>query len=100
MPEVAIVRNGKQAKVVDLYLSDFLADGWELADAKQVEGDDHPKVDPAGDTLELTIIESKNKDDVEKLIKDLYGVDLDKRLSLDNMKERALAVINESKRVD
>lgn len=91
MSIVKITRNGKQAEVVEKYLPEFLKDGWSIvADSS----------DPKGDELELKVIESDSKEDIEKLIKDLFDVDLDKRLSLDNMKEKALAVINESKRVD
>lgn len=41
-----------------------------------------------------------SKDEVELLVKEKTGVDIDKRGSLETVKEKALAVLNESKRTD
>lgn len=93
MNSVSIVKtfDGKERKtsILERYLPLYTKEGW------RVVGEE-----PQGDNVEMQIISAETKEDIEKLIKDLYGVDLDKRLSLDNLKEKALAVINESKRVD
>lgn len=49
---------------------------------------------------ELHIMGLTDKDAVESYIKECFGVDLDKRGSLETVKDKALAVINESGRSD
>lgn len=53
----------------------------------------------SGENWEL-IKDLPNKDEVEQFVKDMTGVDIDKRGSLDTVKEKALAVLNESKRAN
>lgn len=79
---------------VDTAVPVLLSEGWVKTVAEL------PDEEPKHDDLELKIIESESKEDIEQTIKALFNIDLDKRLSLDNLKEKALAVINESKRVD
>lgn len=49
---------------------------------------------------ELHIIGLADKDAVESYVKENFGVDIDKRGSLETVKDKALAVINESGRAD
>lgn len=49
---------------------------------------------------ELHIIGLADKDAVESYIKQNFGVDIDKRGSLETVKDKALAVVNESGRSD
>lgn len=90
MNSVTIVKSfdgkDRQTSILERYLPLYTKEGW------RVVGEE-----PQGDHVEMQIIAAESKDDIEKLIKDLYGVDIDKRLSLDNMKEKALAVANENK---
>lgn len=46
------------------------------------------------------IIGLADKDAVESYVKENFGVDIDKRGSLETVKDKALAVINESGRAD
>lgn len=87
MSEVNIVRGDVQASVEDRYLDEFVKDGWRLADSPP---SDH----------EAKIASLNDKDEVESYIKEHFGVDIDKRGSLETVKEKALAVINESGRSD
>lgn len=77
---------------VDKVVPILLKEGWvkepsELPDCEQND-------------IELLVIEAETKEEIEALLKSRFGVELDKRGSLDTVKEKALAVINESKRVD
>jgi hypothetical protein len=49
---------------------------------------------------ELAVMAMDTKDDVESFIKEHYGVDIDKRGSLDTVKDKAIGVINDSGRAD
>lgn len=75
---------------VDKVAPQLLTEGWvktvdELSDS---------------DSIRDFIIACQNKDEIERYIGENFKVDLDKRLSLENMKEAAMKVIDESKRVD
>ena len=86
MDSIRIERNGVKAEVIERYLPEFLADGW----LKVTESVDESNA-------ELKVTESDSKDEIEALIKTLFGIDLDKRGSLETIKEKALAIIRESK---
>lgn len=84
MSSIDIKRGEVVASVDERYLKDFIADGWAVC------GGDH----------QSKIESMKDKDEVESYIKDNFGVELDKRGTLETVKEKALAVINESGRAD
>ena len=86
MDSVKIVRNGVEAEILDRYLSEFLKDGWAKADEST-----------ADDSIESKIAASESKDEIELLIKSKFSVDLDKRGSIETVKEKALAIIRDSK---
>jgi len=89
MSSIKIVRNGVEAEVVEQYLGSFLSDGWD----RVVE----PQSDGQLDDIESKISASASKDDIELIIKDALGVDLDKRGGIDTVKEKALSLIRDSK---
>lgn len=49
---------------------------------------------------ELAIMSLETKDDVESYVKLHFQVDIDKRGSLDTVKEKAMGVVNESRSAD
>lgn len=55
---------------------------------------------PEPESHELHIIGLADKDAVESYIKQNFGADIDKRGSLETVKDKALAVVNESGRSD
>lgn len=79
------------------YEEKMRAMGW-------VESVDDLGEDSAVDPLKIdhhsTVSGFLDKDAVESYIKEHFGVDIDKRGSLETVKEKALAVINESGRSD
>lgn len=106
------VFNGKHkaASVDERYLHHFTREGWEVKNEES-----HHKIDPPPLPKDVPVSEeervahssligrvdmAETKEDLEKLVMDLYGVKIDKRGTIETVKEKAKAVINESKRVD
>jgi hypothetical protein len=85
---VKISRDGKEAEVVERYAGDFLRDGWVKVDA---EPEDH-----VFDNIESKINASESKDEIESIIKYSFGVDLDKRGSIETVREKALSIVTDS----
>lgn len=78
----------------DRYHERLLAMGWRKT-PEELKADEQ---EPEGH--ELHIIGLGDKDAVESYVKEHFGVDIDKRGSLETVKDKALAVINESGRTD
>lgn len=80
------------------YHDRMIAMGWRKTpeELKPAKKEDVKK--PEGH--ELHIIGLADKDAVESYVKEHFGVDIDKRGSLETVKDKALAVINESGRSD
>lgn len=119
--EIVKVVNGKRqvASVDERYLHHFTREGWEvkgeesqetLEDMGGVEAGrrsdsdvGHEPEDKDEDDLDNdvdTIDSMEDKDSIVKFVEENYGESVDKRGSLETVKEKAKAVINESKRVD
>ena len=79
MDSVKIERNGVEAEVIERYLPDFLADGWTKV---------------AADVKEKIAL-SESKEEVEAIVKENFNVDIDKRGSLETIKEKALSLTGE-----
>lgn len=62
----------------------YKGDGW-------VETE--PEVDPTLDDIEARIAALESKDDIGNLIKELYGVDVDKRGGIETVREKAIEMI-------
>lgn len=90
---INIERNGVKAEVEDRYLPDFIADGW-----KKCEPEALPEKTPA--EHELHVMGLLSKDEIEEYVKAYFGVDLDKRGSLETVAEKAIGIINDSRRAD
>jgi hypothetical protein len=85
MTTIKIKRNNVKAEIVGVYLKDFIADGWEEIKDSIDEGN-----------AEQKILASDSKDEIEAIIKELLGVDIDKRKSLESIKELALAMLKDA----
>lgn len=67
---------------------------------KQLTPNENEEKQPSVDDHQLKVMEFLDKDAIESYIKENFGVDIDKRGSLETVKDKALAVINESGRSD
>lgn len=67
------------------------AAGWEL-----VEGPAKAETKADSTTVADVVAAMKTKDEVEAYVQKAFGVDLDKRLSLDKMKAQALELAEEA----
>lgn len=74
------------------YLERLFGLGWTKL-PEDLKDDDAP-AQPTGsaDDIELKIMGFESKDEVESLIKELFNVDIDKRGSLDHVKDKALQI--------
>lgn len=117
---VKVVDGRKQeATVEDRYLNHFTKDGWEvkgeesqetIEDMGGVEAgrrsdsdvghEPEEKSDEDRDNDVSTIDSMDDKDAIETFILENYGTNIDKRGGIETVKDKAKAVINESKRVD
>ena len=69
--------------------------GWERVDDGDEgtgQGDDDPDNDESEDVAVINSI--KTKDELETFVRESYGIELDKRKSLENMKAEAIEQIN------
>lgn len=119
--DIVKVVNGKRqvASVDERYLNYFTREGWEvkgeesqetLEDMGGIEAGrrsdsdvGREPEDKAEDDLsnDSNVIDGmQDKDSIVKFVEENYGESVDKRGSLETVKEKAKAVINESKRVD
>ncbi len=82
MNSVKIERNGVKAEVLEKYLGDFLIDGWEKS------------AEPTSEVVKK-INDAGSKDEIAALIKDNFDADIDKRGSLETIKEKAILIAGE-----
>lgn len=97
MDTVKIEKDGKWSEINSKWLPRFEKDGWVT--------DGQPEREPKRGSEKVTTSEiaelielSETKDELESLIKDAFGVDLDKRKGLEKLKTEAgeLVKFNES----
>jgi hypothetical protein len=119
--QIVKVVNGKrqEASIEDRYLEHFKRDGWEVKGEESQETieamggveagrrsdsdvghEPEDKSDEDRDNDLNTIDSMDDKDAIVKFVEQNYGESVDKRGSVETVKEKAKAVINESERVD
>lgn len=88
MNTITLTRNGKTTKVNAKWRDRFVKTGWEI-DGDEPEQSTSVSIDDL-----VKLVESSNsKEDIEAIVLDAKGIDIDKRGGLDAVKKKAVAAL-------
>lgn len=88
MNTITMTRDGKSTKVNAKWRDRFVKTGWKLDGGEQ-----EPSTSVSIDDLVKLVESSTSKDDIEAIVLDAKGVDIDKRGGLDAVKKKAIAAL-------